>query len=80
MAYDYGTCHVCGSPIEERFTEQSVRTDGSWILIRSVPAGACSKCGEQIFRWDVAERMEHIVQQRDEAAPDQRIEVPVFAY
>jgi YgiT-type zinc finger domain-containing protein len=80
MASDYGTCHVCGGTIEERLTEQSVRIDCGWVLTRAVPTGVCCKCGEQIFRWDVAERMEEIVRQGGQTPPDDRIEVPVFAY
>lgn len=79
-AYDYGKCHVCGAPVEERLTEQTIHADQDWILVRSVPTGVCTRCGEQILRWHVAARLEEIIRDRSTKKPDQRIEVPVFAF
>jgi len=50
MNYDYGKCHLCGAAMEERLTDQSVQEKDEWVLIRSVPTGVCTKCGEQIFQ------------------------------
>ncbi len=80
MSYDYGNCHVCGGHIEERLTELSVRDGDDWVLIRSVPTGVCSKCGEQVFRWQVTERLEEITGRRKEATPAESIEVPIFPF
>lgn len=78
--YDYGRCHVCGSPVKEERRDHSVRTGGEWLLIRGVPTGVCSRCGEQILRLEVAERMERIVQRDSEEPPADCIEMPVFSY
>ena len=80
MSYDYGTCHVCSAAVEERLTDQSVRDGGEWVLIRSVPTGVCVRCGEQIFRLQITERLEEIVRQRKTRPPDVQIQVPVFAF
>lgn len=80
MNYDYGNCHVCSGRIEERSTEQSIRDGDDWVLIRSVPTGVCSKCGEQVFRWQVTERLEEITRRRKNTMPAECIEVPIFPF
>ena len=80
MSYDYGSCHVCNERIEERLTEQSIRDGDGWVLIRSVPTGVCTKCGEQVFRWQVTERLDQISSQRESTTPAECIEVPVFSF
>ena len=80
MSYDYGKCHLCGGGMEERLTDQSMQEHDEWVLIRSVPTGVCTKCGEQVFRSHVLERLEEILLQRKHKAPEVHIEVPVFAF
>jgi YgiT-type zinc finger domain-containing protein len=80
MSYDYGTCHVCGGQLGEELTEQSINQSGEWVLIRAVPTGICQKCGEQVFRWEVTQRLEDLLRERNAKAPESRIEVPVYAF
>ncbi len=80
MGYDYGKCHVCGGRIEERLTDQSIRDGGDWVIIGSVPTGVCMSCGEQVLRWNVTERLETILKERENTTPASHIEVPVFAF
>ena len=80
MAYDYGNCHVCGGEMVERMTDQSISEADEWLLVRGVPTGVCTRCGEKILRWQVAQRLEAIVQHRNQTGPAARIEVPVFAF
>jgi YgiT-type zinc finger domain-containing protein len=80
MTHDYGKCHVCGNPVEERCIDHSVRDGDAWLLIRGVPTGVCTKCGEQILRWQVLGRLEELTSRSAGTAPVDRIEVPVFAY
>ena len=80
MSYDYGSCHVCGGRVEEQLTEQTVHAGQEWVLIRSVPTGVCTKCGEQIFRWQVSAKLEEILKQRNSTSPDHCIQVPVYAF
>ena len=77
------TCHACGKANripEERLTEQSVRDGDRRVVIRSVPTGVCTKCGEQILRCQATQWLEEILRERRDRGPDQRIEVPVFAF
>jgi len=80
MSYDYGKCHLCGGHMEERLTDQSVQEQGEWVLIRSVPTGVCTKCGEQVFCSQVLRRLEEILSQSKQRKPEVHIEVPVFAF
>ena len=80
MSYDYGKCHLCGEQMEERLTDQSMHERDEWVLIQSVPTGVCTRCGEQVFRSQVLERLEEILLHRKHKVPDVRIEVPVFAF
>ena len=80
MDHDYGKCHVCGSLIVEQRLDQTVRDGGDWLLIRGVPTGVCTKCGEYVLRWQVLQRLEDLTNQRKGAVPAERIEMPVFAF
>ncbi len=80
MEYDYGHCHACGGRVEERLVEHGVQAGDGWLVIRSVPTGVCIRCGEKILRWDVAERLEAIVNRRSEREPADHIDVPIFSY
>jgi YgiT-type zinc finger domain-containing protein len=80
MAHDYGKCHVCGEEVREQIIDQTVRAGSDWLLIRSVPTGVCSKCGEQILQWSVLQRLEQLTNSRNSAKPIEKIEMPVFAF
>jgi len=80
MDYDCGQCHVCGGQIQERLTEQSICEDGDRLLVRSVPAGVCTRCGEQVLRTQVSEQPEQIVRGRKAARALESLLVPVFAF
>lgn len=80
MSYGYGNCHLCGGPVEERLTDQSISDGGDWVVIRSVPTGVCTKCGEQIFRWQVTEHLEQITHHRKKITPAECIHVPIFSF
>lgn len=80
MTHDYGTCHVCGGVMKERMIDHTLGEADDWLVVRDVPTGVCTKCGEKILRWEVLRRLEEIVQQRNQALPLSLIEVPVFAF
>lgn len=80
MSHDYGKCHACGAPMEERLTDHSLRERGEWVVVRSVPTGVCTRCGEQVFSARVLKRLEQILEDRKSRVPEVCIEVPVFAY
>ena len=80
MSYDYGHCQACGGTIEEKPVDHTVQAGGEWVLIRAVPTGVCTQCGEQILRWQVTSRLDEIVRHREDRKPEQCIQVPVFAF
>ncbi len=80
MSYNYDKCHVCGGVMEEKVTEQTLHDGQEWVLVRSVPTGVCTKCGEQVFRWQVTERLEEILKERTSTTPDVKIEMQVYAF
>lgn len=60
--------------------DQSVQDGQDWLLIRAVPTGVCTRCGEQVLRWPVAERLEEITRRRTQVSPAEAITVPVFPF
>jgi len=80
MSYDYGTCHVCGGKVAEKLTDQMVQEAVGWVLIRSVPTGVCTKCGEKVLQGQVIAKLEQILEVRNSRTPDQCIQIPVFAF
>jgi YgiT-type zinc finger domain-containing protein len=80
MGEDYGKCHVCGSVMAERMTDHGVHEADQWLVIRNVPTGVCTRCGEKILRWQVVQGLEELVKRRNETRPASRIEVPVFVF
>lgn len=80
MSYDYGNCHACEGKVAEKLVDQMVQEAEDWILIRSVSTGVCTQCGEKILRSQVIVQLEQILNDRDGRAPDQCIQVPVFAF
>jgi YgiT-type zinc finger domain-containing protein len=66
--------------MEERMTDHSTQVNGDWLLIRHVPTGTCTRCGEQIFRADVLQRLEEIVHGKNQQSPEASIQMPVFAF
>jgi len=56
---EYGDCHKCGVPIEERLTTREYRMKGALIIVfENVPTGVCPGCGEEFVKGEIAEKME----------------------
>jgi YgiT-type zinc finger domain-containing protein len=72
----YGDCIYCGGEVVERLEEIDYRHKGELFVLRNVPTGVCTQCGEQFFTADVAREMEASVQIGPSAA--ERISVPVI--
>ncbi len=53
LVYDYGECHVCGARMEARNIHQGFWIKGKLVVIKQVPAGVCSQCGEKVVRAQV---------------------------
>ena len=72
----YGDCIYCGGEVVERLEEIDYRHKGELFVLRNVPTGVCTQCGEQFFTGDVAREMEASVEIGPSAT--ERISVPVI--
>lgn len=62
--HDYGNCHICGGKVEEKLVSKDIWQDEELVIIKSVPTGVCTKCGEKIFTSRVAKKLEKIITRR----------------
>jgi len=56
-------CPLCGGKIKEGTTTFTVDYGFGLVVVRNVPAGVCSQCGETWVDDSFAERPENIVQE-----------------
>jgi len=78
--YDYGKCHVCGEQMHEKQINQDFWLKGKLIVIESVPAGVCPKCGEKIVKADVGRQLAKIIGNVRQSRTRKTITVPVIKY
>ncbi len=72
-------CHVCGST--ESHTEmvsEIFNIDDHMVLVESIPATVCARCGEMTFSRETTERIRRMV--HGEAQPLKSVKVDVFAF
>ena len=60
----FGTC-PCSGHYDQRFVEVRMRVDGEVIVLTDVPQGACPNCGSRVYKADVLEMVEAIMNRRD---------------
>ncbi|MEW5938906.1 MAG: YgiT-type zinc finger protein [Chloroflexota bacterium] len=72
-------CHVCGST-ESRteLVSEIFQIDGKPVLVESIPAQVCARCGEEIFSKETTEKVRLIV--RGRRKPIKSVQMDVFAY
>ena len=54
-------CFMCKGTVREDFSIFTTDIDGCIVVIKSVPSGVCSQCGEVSYSNEVAERLQQIV-------------------
>jgi YgiT-type zinc finger domain-containing protein len=72
----YHSCHFCSGKVSER----KVTVDYRWgedlvTVIKNVPAGVCTVCGEQYFKAQIVKAMERVA--RSKKKPKAMLKVPV---
>jgi YgiT-type zinc finger domain-containing protein len=55
-------CFMCKGNVQDGFSTFTVDMGGSVVVIKNVPSGICSQCGETSYNGEVAQRLEQIVQ------------------
>jgi HTH-type transcriptional regulator/antitoxin MqsA len=78
--YDYGECHVCGSPLVAKLVKQDLWIRGKLIVVQNVPAGVCPRCGEKVVNATVGRHLAELVRDSKRIARAARISVPALTY
>lgn len=64
MNYAYGRCHICGGKVVSKVGEQPIRVGDDWILVKDIPMGECSRCGERITQAKIAKKIEWLIREK----------------
>ena len=59
-------CSVCGALTEEGFTTSVTDTGRNLIIVRNVPCYKCRECNEVMYRADVVQRLEKLIEMAKE--------------
>lgn len=78
--YTYGKCHVCGEQMQERKVNQDFWLKGKLVVIESVPAGVCPRCGEKVVKADVGRQLANLIGNLSSVSKRKTITVPVIKY
>ena len=74
-----GGCAICGSDeIREKSVDELFLIDEKYVLVDHIPAKACTRCGDETFSAETAERIRLLV--RGETRPTRSIAVDVFEF
>lgn len=72
-------CHVCGSTdSHQESVSELFKLDARTVLVESIPARACERCGKVTFSRETTESVRRLVY--GQARPARRMQVDVFAY
>lgn len=71
------TCEYCNGPIVEKRVTMHRKVKGNYVLIESVPAGVCTRCGTRYYAANVLKTIEESIQGRRKM--DRKVSVPVYS-
>lgn len=72
-------CAVCGcKESRPELVDEVFKIDGEYVLMQSIPAEVCARCGEQSFSLETAETVRQAV--KAGAAQAKSIEMRVFEF
>ena len=72
-------CHVCGATqAKQEFITEVFMIDGKAVLVESVPATVCTRCGEATFSRETTERIRRML--HGEAKPVRAEVLEVYTY
>ena len=72
-------CSVCGADdSREEFVDEVFNIDGRHFLVEGVPCTVCSRCGEQSFSRETAERVRLML--RGESTPKRSVSMQVYEF
>ena len=74
------TCAVChAEENRNELVEEVFRVDGRYVLVDSIPAVVCSRCGEQTFSRETVEKVRLMVHGKAKAIRSLPMQVFRFA-
>ena len=59
--FDYGRC-PCTGQYEHRFVEVRMTVSARVVVLTNIPQGACPMCGSRVYKAEVLERIESLMQ------------------
>ena len=72
-------CHNCGSnEAREEFVDEVFKLNGKHVLVESIPAKVCVRCGDKTFSRETTERIRRIV--HGQLEPAKSVVMDVFEY
>lgn len=72
-------CCVCGSTeAHDELVDEVFQLDGKPVLVQSIPARVCSRCGEATFSRVTTEKIRRMV--HGAAEPVKAVQMDVFAF
>ena len=72
-------CAVCGADdSRDELADEVFNVDGRHFLVKGVPCTVCSRCGEQSFSREAAERVRLML--RGEAEPTRSVSMQVYEF
>lgn len=73
--HKYGDCSFCRGEVKEEKVELDYRYKGKLYIFQNVPAGVCQQCGEKYLTSEIAKKIEHSIQTKENW--DKTVTVPV---
>ena len=71
--------HNCGSnEAREEFVDEVFKLNGKHVLVESIPAKVCVRCGDRTFSRETTERIRRIV--HGQLEPAKSVVMDVFEY
>ncbi len=71
-------CEYCDGVIQQKKVTVEHWYEGKLVIIRDVPVGVCTECGERYYEAATLEQLDAIARESESAA--ERISVPVMAF
>jgi len=76
--YNYGTCDVCGTVMQEQYIKRNFWLKGDMVIVDNVPARVCPQCGSKVVRKEVGHWLLTLLRNPERIAKAPRIAVPLI--
>lgn len=74
----YANCKFCAGRVTERKVRVDHRAKQTLTVVRNVPVGVCTRCGERYYKAEVLHQLDRIAKEKIGAIG--RIQVPIADY